>query len=166
MRFWMWSSLGLVILTLLWLPTALSWKCLNCQHPTARSSMATQVCVCVVSSDVGGWKMPKYFFIPLLSQLLCGDWSHRALPGAASRLILVVWLGFCWHFVGKVFICAFLILQMLLYLYPDLSVQSLSITDISLIWSWGCRYGRACSECCFVAAMTDLHQCHEQPVTL
>lgn len=79
--------------------------------------------------------MPKYFFIPLLSQLLCGDWSHRALPGAASRLILVVWLGFCWHFVGKVFICAFLILQMLLYLYPDLSVQSLSITDISLIWS-------------------------------
>lgn len=124
------------------------------------------VCVCVVSSDVGEWKMSKYFFIPLLSQLLCGDWSHRALPGAASRLILVVWLGFCWHFVGKVFICAFLILQMLLYLYPDLSVQSLSITDISLIWSWGCRYGRACSECCFVAAMTDLHQCHEQPVTL
>lgn len=72
---------------------------------------------------------------PAFLTIFMWDWSHWALSGVASQLILVVCLvGFFGGFCG-VFFCTLLTSQMLLYLYPGLSVQSFSLTEISSVWS-------------------------------
>lgn len=151
MRFWMWSSLGLVILTLLWLPTALSWKCLNWQHHTARSSMVTQVrgqLWCGWVEDVKGFLYPASVTTLMWRVKFCLGQHHNILS--------------C---VEEIYLCS-PDFPNASFLFPGLSVQSLSLAVRSI--KNGVKYlgmGVLALSVILWLQVTDLHQCCKQAVT-
>lgn len=147
----MWSSLGLVILTSLWLPTALSWKCLNWQHHTARSSMVTQVrgqLWCGWVEDVKGFLYPASVTTLMWRVKFCLGQHHNILS--------------C---VEEIYLCS-PDFPNASFLFPALSVQSLSLAVRSI--KNGVKYlgmGALAQIVILWLQVTDPHQCHKLVVT-